>query len=133
MITELLVLFLTGILTFLLLFLQGIQVPLKYGFKWGLGNRDEPREPTVFMLRIGRTVNNQLQALAVAVPIMIAVLLFPAAQGTLTEVGAWMFLIGRIGFAICYLIGIPILRSVIWGVGMFGSLVMAYAVFIHLI
>lgn len=126
MTTELLVLFYLGLMTFVLVFIQGMQVPLNYGFKWGLGNRDEPREPTAFMGRIARTLDNQLQALAMAIPILVALVLFPEAQSSITQTGAWVLLIGRLGFALSYLVGVPYLRSLIWGVGLFGWMMLVY-------
>lgn len=101
-------------------FLQGLQVPLNYGFKWGLGNRDVPQEPTIFMQRIARTLNNQIQAMAIAVPVLVTLVLYPQAQSAVTQMGAWVFLFGRVTFSIIYLIGIPYLRSVVWGVGVIG-------------
>lgn len=124
--TELLVLFYLGVMTFVLVFIQGMQVPLNFGFKWGLGNRDEPREPTAFMGRIARTIDNQIQALTMAVPVLTALILFPEAQSSTTQTGAWLLLFGRLGFAVSYLVGIPYLRSLIWGIGVFGWMMLSY-------
>lgn len=132
MTSELIVLFYTGFITFTLIFFQGLQVPLHYGFKWGLGNRDVPQEPTIFMQRIERTLNNQIQAMAIAVPVLLTLVLYPQAQSAVTQTGAWVFLFGRIAFSIIYLIGIPYVRSAAWGVGVIGWLMMVYGIFIAL-
>ncbi len=126
---ELSVLFFTGLMTFSLVFIQGTLVPINFGFKWGLGNRDTPREPTVFMRRMVRIMDNQIQATAMAAPMLLAILLYPAAQSDVTETGAWMFLGGRLGFIACYLVGIPVIRSIFWGIGTLGIVVMAYGLF----
>ncbi len=133
MLTEIQVLFWISILTFGLILIQGIQVPLNFGFKWGLGNRDTPQQATPFMNRINRTLGNQIQALSIALPVLIAIIVMPEAQTSLTAIGATVFLLGRVGFAFCYLIGIPYLRSVIWFVGLVGWMIMAYGLAIAIL
>lgn len=133
MLTELQVLFWTSMLTFVLILIQGIQVPVNFGFKWGLGNRDIAKQATPFMDRISRTINNQIQAIALAMPVLAGIILLPESQSALTAQGASLFLAGRIGFALCYLIGIPYLRSAIWFVGLVGWMIMAYGLAIAIL
>ncbi len=102
-----------------LLAVQGALVPINQGFGWGLGPRDEPRDITRLQGRMKRVVANHIEGMAVfAVLILVAHL--AAISSGLTETGAVLFLLSRLGFAALYLAGVPVLRSAIWGVGVLG-------------
>lgn len=106
-------------LLFALLSYQGALVPINHGFKWGLGSRDEPRTPTVSQERARRTIANHLEGMAMFVPLILAAHL-AGISNEATVWGAGLFLAGRVAFAICYLAGIPMLRSLSWGVSIVG-------------
>ena len=94
---------------------------------WGLGARDQTREPSVFADRAARTVRNQIEAVAVFAPLVIVAHLI-GLSNSLTVWGAGMFLGSRVLFVPLYLLGVPYLRTLIWAVGFFGLIMIAYAV-----
>ena len=123
---ELQMLFWTAILMIVTLALQGLLVPLNQGFGWGLGSRDEPREMTALQGRMKRIVANNIEGITIfAVLVLVAHL--ADVSNTLTQTGALLFLVARLGFIAAYMAGIPVIRSVIWGVGTAGLILMAAA------
>ena len=62
-----------GVITLLLvlLLIQGGLTPIVHGFKWGLGPRDEPRDPTILQGRMNRIVANHLEGMALFVPLIL--------------------------------------------------------------
>lgn len=125
---ELEVLFYATVLTFVLLAIQGAMTPVFHGFKWGLGPRDQAREPTVLQGRANRVVANHLEAMLLFVPLILTTHITGAASD-MTVNGAWTFLVSRILFALVYFIGIPVLRSLIWGVAVVGLIMIATDLF----
>ena len=105
-----------------LITIQGSIVPLIHGLGWGLGNRDEPRDPSVFHQRVTRTIANHMEGMAVYVPLALIAGL-GGLSNSLTVLGAEIFLAARIAFAILYVIGVPYLRSLSWGVATIGLFV----------
>ncbi|MDT8427982.1 MAG: MAPEG family protein [Pseudomonadales bacterium] len=116
-----------SLLTLLIISIQGMTVPLTHGWHYGLGNRDEAREPTAFMRRCQRVLDNHLQALAMALPLLILASSGPLQANAQAALGAWIFLGARIAFTTIYLIGIPYLRSLSFGIGLAGLVVMLLA------
>jgi uncharacterized MAPEG superfamily protein len=92
---------------------------------WGiLGNRDNPPEMSVIAGRLDRAKTNLLEAL----PIFLALALLARVKGgdtSLATVGAMIFLIARVVYVPAYMSGLPVMRSLVWLVGMGGLLVMA--------
>ena len=125
---ELEVLFYTTLFTFLLLAIQGALTPIFHGFKWGLGPRDDAREPTKFQGRANRIVANQIEAMVLFVP-LIFIVHATGASSEATVTGAWVFFISRMLFALVYFLGIPVLRSFVWGVAVVGLCMIAIGLF----
>ena len=110
---------------FLLLMFQGALVPLHHGFGWGLGSRDDARQLTVMQGRARRTIANHLEGMAMFAPLVI-ILHLADISTSVTVWGAGLFLVSRIGFALMYLGGVPVLRSVFWGASIAGLLMIAF-------
>ncbi len=108
-----------------LLCVQGGLVPATHGFKWGLGPRDEPRDPSVLQGRLSRIVANHLEGMAMFVPLILIAHLSDIST-SLTQAGALVFLAGRAAFAVIYFIGIPVLRSASWTVAMVGLFMIGF-------
>lgn len=106
-------------LLFAVLVFQGSLVPRIHGFKWGLGSRDEAQAQSAMQGRAARTVANQLEGMAMYVPLILVAHVMGIST-SLTVLGASLFLGGRIVFALCYLLGVPVLRSVAWGASVIG-------------
>ncbi len=115
-------------LLFALLVFQGGLVPLTHGFKWGLGSRDEPQLPSAMQGRAARTIANQLEGMAIYVPLLLVAHL-AGVSTQLTVLGAGLFLGGRVAFALCYLLGVPVLRSLSWGVSVIGIVLILIELF----
>lgn len=104
---------------------QGGLAPATHGFRWGLGPRDEPRPPSMLQGRMNRIVANTIEGMVLFIP-LVFIAYATGISTPLTQTGAVLFAAARIGFAIVYAIGIPVLRSVVWGVGLVGLLMMAF-------
>ena len=104
---------------------QGALVPVNQGFGWGLGSRDEAREKTALQARTDRTVANHIEGMLVFVPLALVVTISDISS-TLTIWGAGLYLLGRVLFAPLYLLGVPYLRSLVWGVSLIGILMIGY-------
>ncbi len=111
-------------LLFAVLMAQGALVPAVHGLRWGLGPRDDARPPSVAQGRFNRIVANSIEALAMFAPLVIIAHLAEVSTHV-TRLGAALFVIGRFGFAIAYAAGVPVVRSLFWGVGLLGTLMIA--------
>lgn len=124
---ELQSLFIVSLTLLGLLFIQGGLAPAIHGFKWGLGPRDEPRDPTVLQGRMARIVANHIEGMAMFIPLVLIVELAGLSSG-LTAAGALVFAAARVAFALVYAAGVPVLRSTLWGVALLGLGMIGYAV-----
>ena len=116
----------TNILLVLALYMVQLflQETSRFGFDlWGIvGNRDKLPEMSVVAARLDRAKNNMLEAL----PIFLALALLALVKGGDTSKvahAATVFLIARVVYVPAYVSGIPMLRSLVWLVGV-ASLVM---------
>lgn len=117
---------------FVLLMGQGALVPINQGLGWGLGSRDEAKERTGLQARYSRTIANHIEGMSLFVPLALVVVLADLSS-TLTVWGAGIYLLGRLAFAPLYLLGVPYLRSLAWGVSITGVLMIGYSVSMALI
>ena len=113
-----------GIL-FVLLAFQGALVPVNQGFGWGLGSRDVAQEKSALQGRATRTIANHMESMALFVPLVLAAHL-AGVSTPLTIWGAGVYVASRAIFAGVYLMGVPFLRSAVWGVSVVGLLMIAY-------
>ncbi len=124
---ELQALFGGVVILLVLLSVQGGLVPAIHGFKWGLGPRDEPRDPSVLQGRVSRIVANHIEGMAMFAPLVLIAHLIGLST-PLTQWGALIFIAGRVAFSVVYFLGIPVLRSAMWGVATTGTLIVGFAV-----
>jgi uncharacterized MAPEG superfamily protein len=103
-----------------------LQETSRFGFDlWGiLGNRDNPPEMSVVAGRLNRAKNNMLEALPVFLSLAVMALVKGGDPGTVTH-AAMVFLIARVVYVPAYVSGVPILRSIVWLVGLGSLAVMA--------
>jgi uncharacterized MAPEG superfamily protein len=103
-----------------------LQETSRFGFDlWGiLGNRDNPPEMSVVAGRLNRAKNNMLEALPVFLSLAVMALVKGGDPGTVTH-AAMVFLIARVVYVPAYVSGVPILRSIVWLVGVGSLAVMA--------
>ena len=124
---ELLYLFGSVVILLILLLVQASSTVLANGMQWGLGNRDEPAKPGVFSGRAKRTVQNHIESLALFGFAILVVETSDLNSG-LTVTGAALYFWARLAYAPVYLIGIPVLRTLIWAVGLAGILIELYVI-----
>jgi uncharacterized MAPEG superfamily protein len=95
------------------------------GLKWNAGNRDGESKPlTGIAARAERARGNFLETF----PFFAALVLALAAQGShsaQTSLGTELYFWARLVYLPVYLIGIPYVRTLVWGVSMWGSLTLA--------
>lgn len=92
----------------------------QYGTKWSLSSREVPPPPwSPLVGRLKRAQANFLETFPIAAA---AILIVETAglDGTLTAVGAIVWLTARVAFWIVYAIGIPVLRTVIFATSIVG-------------
>jgi uncharacterized MAPEG superfamily protein len=105
-----------------------LQETSRFGFDlWAImGNRDKQPELSVIAGRLDRAKNNMQEAL----PIFLGLALLALIKGgdTSREAhAALVFLIARIVYVPSYVSGVPMLRSIVWLVGVGSLVVMALA------
>lgn len=90
-------------------------------------NRDDVGPPTGFHARMLRVVDNHREGLTMFAPL---VLIAAAAQisNSWTVLAAQLFFYARAGHAVLYVLGVPMVRPLAWGVGLFATTVMLLAV-----
>lgn len=103
-----------------------LQETSRFGFnlKGILGNRDVQPELSVIAARLERAKNNMLEALPIFIPLALLALI-KGSNPRGEAHAALIFLIARIVYVPAYVSGIPMLRSLVWLVGMFGLVMMA--------
>jgi len=92
------------------------------GLMLALGPRDNPPPQTILGGRAERALTNMQEALPVFLALALLNLIVGSAALALT--GATVFLVARTLYVPAYLAGIPLLRSLIWGAGVAGLVLM---------
>ncbi|WP_439105791.1 MAPEG family protein [Congregibacter sp.] len=92
------------------------------GLKAGLSNRDDLPEATPLGGRAERAARNTIEALILFVPLALTAQAAGSAEAVLG--GATIFFWARVAYLPIYLVGIPYLRSLVWGVGVAGLVMM---------
>lgn len=109
------------------LLLAGAMATASCGAKWGLGNRDgDPPPLSLHAARARRAAVNYLETypfFAAAVVCAIAL----DRQGSLVVLGAQIYFWARVVYLPVYLIGIPVLRTLVWLVATAGLLTVTFA------
>ncbi len=119
MTTELLMLAATGGLLLLLTLIQGTRNVLALGLPTAAGNQHDIAPWTGWNDRLNRAIRNLMEAIAIFVPVVIAVQISGLNNET-TAMGAQLFVIARIAHAVVYTAGIPWVRTAAWAVGVVG-------------
>jgi len=119
MTTEVLMLAATGGLVLLLTVIQGTRNVLVLGLPTAAGNQHDIAPWTGWNDRLNRAIRNLMEAIAIFVPIVIAVQIAGLNNET-TAMGAQIFVIARIAHAVVYTLGVPWVRTAAWFVGVVG-------------
>jgi uncharacterized MAPEG superfamily protein len=103
-------------------FREGLAPGEKSALTEALGNRDQMRPYTVTGQRAARALANMQEALPVFLALALLNLIVGTAA-TMAVTGATIFLIARVVYVLVYVIGIPVVRTLVW-VGSWVGLVM---------
>ena len=127
--TELVVLTWGCILAFVHILVAAQAKTRQYGTKWNISARDQelpPPHPVV-----GRLMRAQANFFE-TFPIFIAAVILAlstegiAAPGQMTDLGAWLWLGGRVAYLPLYAFGVPVVRSLAWVVSVVGIVLMMW-------
>jgi uncharacterized MAPEG superfamily protein len=88
-----------------------------------LGNRDHQRPLTVVGGRADRALANMHEALPVFLALALMNMIVGTAAG-LAVTGATVFLVARAAYVVVYMVGIPVVRTLIWIAGWVGLALM---------
>jgi uncharacterized MAPEG superfamily protein len=92
----------------------------QYGVRWNIGPRDEPlAEPRPMTGRLIRAQANFLETFPVAIVALLGVVIANKTSSS-TGLGGWIWLGARIVYIPLYAAGVPVVRTIIWGISIFG-------------
>ena len=111
------------------LLLGSVAARTQQGYDWGMGPRDEPNPISGVPARLQRAFYNYMETFPMFVAAMLAAVMMDK-TGTLTEVGGWIYLGGRIVFIPLYAAGVPNVRTVAWVVALGGLCAICAALFV---
>ena len=92
-----------------------------------MGARDEEPTKARIHARATRAVDNFRENFPTFLALAILAFVIPVTDMSMATTGAAIFVISRAVFHIVYMMGIPVLRSVVWTIGAIGQLMMAFA------
>jgi uncharacterized MAPEG superfamily protein len=111
------------VLTFLMI-MTASSFRTRLDMKVATGNRDALPPPTPASARADRAAANMLENLILFVALVVAV---GGRNPARAELGAEIFLIARLIYWPVYLLGIPVVRTVVWTVGAVGLVILGSA------
>lgn len=92
----------------------------QYGAKWNIGARDEGVPlPTPITGRMIRAQANFEETLPIAIVALLGVVIAGKTSPS-TALGAWIWLGARIAYIPLYAAGVPIVRTLAWGISIAG-------------
>ena len=109
-----------ALLLFVHIFIATRYKTAQYGRAWNVGARDEDLPPANVMT--GRTARAQAN-FAETFPIAIVALLGVVIAGRTsawTALGGWIWLGARIVYLPLYAVGVPVIRTIVWTIGLVG-------------
>lgn len=98
------------------------------GLAWNIGPRDEPRPLTGMAARLDRAFRNYRETFPIFAAAILACGLGEKFNHT-SNVGAYLYIIGRALYLPLYAYGVPLARTVAWGVATVGILLVIVAFF----
>jgi uncharacterized MAPEG superfamily protein len=115
------------VLGILQLLLGSVAARTQQGYDWGMGPRDEPSPISGVPARLQRAFYNYMETFPMFVAAMLAAVLL-GKTGTLTEVGGFVYLGGRIVFIPLYAAGVKRFRTIAWVVALGGLCAVSAAI-----
>ncbi len=99
--------------------LTAAQLKSRGNLAFGIGNRDNPPEPSPMAARADRAAKNMLENLVLFTAVTM-VCLGGHGDRDRIELGARMFFWARVGYFPVYVFGVTYVRSLLWGVAVAG-------------
>ena len=128
MTTELTLLALSVLLLLVLIIIQAVAGVAAVGLGPLAGPRDDLPPPKPFQARTKRVVDNHREGLTVFAP-LILIAAVAHVTNSWTILGAQLFFYSRVAHAVVYLLGLPIVRPLIYGVGVAGTVMVLMSLF----
>ena len=120
---ELTVLALGAVLLLAHVLIAGRFKTRQYGTKWNMGARDEDLPPlNPVAARLDRARGNFLETFPLAIVALLGVVVAGKASD-LTAIAAWVWLAARLAYLPLYWAGVPMVRTLVWGVATLALLV----------
>ena len=118
----------TVALLLVIIAIQAFVGVLQWGVPKALGNRDDVPPPKGWAARAQRCEDNQVVSLVLFTPLVLATVVLKQADHW-SALGAMIYLYGRVAYTACYLIGIPILRTICWAASIAGIVLVGYSLY----
>lgn len=119
----------TVALLFVIIVIQTLLAILQWGMPKTLGNRDNVPALTGWAARAQRCEDNQVVSLVMFAPLVLATVLLKQADH-FSALGSMIYLYARLAYTACYLIGIPVLRTICWAASIVGIVYVAYSLYV---
>lgn len=110
----------SAVLLLVLVLVQATAGILAQGLMPMVGSRDDLPPPKTFQARTKRVVDNHREGLTIFAPVVLAAALANISNQW-TMLGAELFFYSRVVHAALYLAGVPIVRPLVWTVGLVGT------------
>jgi uncharacterized MAPEG superfamily protein len=123
---EIKILALGALLLFIHIFIATRFKTAQYGRKWNASARDgELPEPNPVSGRLMRAQANFQETFPIAIVALLGVVVAGKTSQS-TAIGGWIWLGARIVYLPLYWAGIPVIRTVVWTIGMIGVAILIW-------
>jgi uncharacterized MAPEG superfamily protein len=120
---ELKILALGSLLLFVHIFTATRFKTAQYGRKWNVGARDEDLpEANAMTGRTMRAQANFMETFPIAIVALLGVVI-AGKTSPMTALGGWIWLGARVVYLPLYAAGVPVIRTVVWSIGMVGLVI----------
>jgi uncharacterized MAPEG superfamily protein len=109
----------------------GALLSKQVGAQQQTGPRDNLPEPTVELGRARRALANLQETLPIFLTLATLSIVL-GEQGWISAIGAWLYLLARIGHVICYMRGLSPWRSICFLLSVIGNLILAIPLVPHI-
>jgi uncharacterized MAPEG superfamily protein len=123
---ELKILALGSLLLFVHIFTATRFKTAQYGRKWNVGARDEDLpEANAMTGRTMRAQANFMETFPIAIVALLGVVI-AGKTSPMTALGGWIWLGARVVYLPLYAAGVPVIRTVVWSIGMVGLVIVIW-------
>ncbi len=124
---ELIALLVTGIMTYLTILFQQLNMSATQGADYSVSNRDKPIKETALAGRLRRAAKNGVEAVAIFTPLVMVATL-QGISNTWTEYASIAIIVSRVSYLPAYALGLVPVRTIVWSLGFFALPFFAYGV-----